>query len=67
MLGRARRAARRAWQFLRYELPELAAPSSLPNPPHVLAAREAKRRPRLTPAQHATARACALLRASPQR
>lgn len=57
MLGAARRLARRAWLFVRHDLPELAAPSSLPTPPAAAAAADArKRRPRLTLADHREAR-----------
>jgi hypothetical protein len=57
MLGAARRLVRRAWLFVRHDLPELAAPSSLPTPPAAAAAADArKRRRRLTLKEHGEAR-----------
>jgi hypothetical protein len=54
MLTRSRRAAQRAWRYVRHELPELVVPASMPDPPHVAAAAAAARkRPRLTPREHA--------------
>ena len=58
MLTRARRAALGAWRYVRYDLPEVFAPSSMPDPPHVAAQLAAERlRPRRSLREHARVRA----------
>ncbi len=65
MLTRARRAALAGWRYVRYRVPELVVPSSMPDPPHVAAAEAAARlRPRRTLRQHGQARGCVRCAAS---